>query len=164
MRTEQVLLAMIRYDRGDVRRINHLLKVYGFARAIGAGEKLDPQTQEILEIAALTHDIGIHLSEQKYGSSSGAHQQTEGPPEAEKLLRGLGVDEMVINRVCWLIAHHHTYHDIHDMDYQILVEADFLVNAYEDSLSPEAIRAFAHKVFRTQTGLSLLQTVYGDLL
>ena len=162
--TEQVLPAMIRYFQGDARRINHFLKVFGFARAIAAGEKLDSGTLDIVETAALTHDIGIRVSEAKYGSSSGAYQQTEGPPEAEKLLRGLGAEEAVIDRVCWLIAHHHTYTGIQDMDYQILVEADFLVNAYEDALSPDAIRAFAKKVFRTQTGNALLQTVYGNLL
>jgi len=162
--TEQVLLAMIRYFRGDAKRINHFIKVYGFAKAIATGETLKPDVQEILEIAALTHDIGIRVSEAKYGSASGASQQTEGPPEAEKLLRGLGVEETVIDRVCWLIAHHHTYTNIHGADYQILVEADFLVNAYEDALNPDAIRAFAQKVFRTQTGKDLLQTLYGNLL
>jgi HD superfamily phosphodiesterase len=158
--TERVLLAMIRYFQGDVRRINHFLKVYGFAKAIGAAENLDSRTQEILEIAALTHDIGIQNSEAKYGSASGAYQQSEGPPEAEKLLRSLGADEAIIVRVCWLIAHHHIYQDIKGQDYQILVEADFLVNAYEDGLSHNAISTFGHKVFRTQTGRNLLHTLY----
>jgi HD superfamily phosphodiesterase len=43
--------------------VNHLLKVYGFAKTIGEREGLDADTQEILEIAALTHDIGIRNSE-----------------------------------------------------------------------------------------------------
>ncbi len=66
-----VLHEMIGYYKGDVRRINHFLKVYGFAKAIGAGEGLCEKEQEILEIAALTHDIGIKNSEQKFGSSAG---------------------------------------------------------------------------------------------
>ena len=158
----RVMLAMIRYFQGDAKRINHFLKVYGFAKTIGEAESLDETAQEILEIAALTHDIGIKNSETKYGSASGAYQQTEGPPEAEKLLHGLGVDETVIVRVCWLIARHHTYKDIKDVDYQILVEADFLVNTYEDNLSADAIRAFERKVFRTQTGIMLLNALYGN--
>lgn len=158
---EQVILKMMEYFQGDARRINHLLKVYGFAKAIGAGEKLDARTQEILEIAALTHDIGIKNSETKYGSSSGAYQQVEGPPEAEKLLRGLGADEQIIERVSWLIAHHHIYHNIVGMAYQILVEADFLVNAYEDGLSTDAVSAFRQKVFRTETGTAMLKNLYG---
>ena len=122
---EQVLLKMIEYYRGDPRRVNHFLKVFGYAKAIGAGEKLDNNTQEILEIAALTHDIGIRNSEAKYGSSAGKYQQIEGPPEAEMLLRELNVDVVIIERVCWLIAHHHTYNNIEGLDYQILIEADF---------------------------------------
>ena len=152
---------MIGYYKGDVRRINHFLKVYGFAKAIGACEGLDEKEQKILETAALTHDIGIKNSEQKFGNSAGNHQQTEGPPEAEKLLEKLAVEAPIIERVCWLIAHHHTYDRIEGTDYQILVEADFLVNAYEDALSPDAIAAFGKKVFRTKTGKRLLETLYG---
>ena len=158
---EKILLQMIEYYRGDPWRVNHLLKVYGFAKAIGAGEGLDAHTQEVLEIAALTHDIGIRNSEAKYGSASGAYQQTEGPPEAEKLLCGLGADAKTIARVCWLIAHHHTYTDVQGQDYQILVEADFLVNAYEDALGADAIRTFARKVCKTHTGRELLSALYG---
>ena len=60
----QIINAMIAYYAGDVRRINHFLKVYGFAKAIGEMEGLDEST-EIIEIAALTHDIGIKNSEKK---------------------------------------------------------------------------------------------------
>ncbi|MBE0601771.1 MAG: HD domain-containing protein [Firmicutes bacterium] len=158
---DQVMRKMMEYYAGDPRRVNHFLKVYGFARAIAAGEGLDARTREILEVAALTHDIGIRNSEAKYASASGEHQQIEGPPEAEALLRALGAEEERIARVCFLIAHHHTYKDIQGADYQILVEADFLVNAYEDSMSAEAIRACKRKVFQTQTGKALLQTLYG---
>ena len=61
-------------------------------------------TQELLEIAALTHNIGIKNSEKKYHSSAGNYQQTEGPPEAKKILEGLGIKAAVIDRVCWLIV------------------------------------------------------------
>jgi uncharacterized protein len=86
---------------------------------------LDEPTQLVLEIAAVTHDIGIRVSEQKYHSASGTYQQLEGPAEARALLIPLGVDAAVIQRVCWLIAHHHTYRDIQELDYQILVERIF---------------------------------------
>lgn len=157
----QTMLAMMRYYQGDARRVHHFLKVYGFAKAIGEAEALGGETQEILEIAALTHDIGIKNSEAKYGSASGERQQIEGPPEADKLLRGLRVGEKTIDRVCWLIAHHHTYQNIRGLDYQILVEADFLVNAYEDGMGLETIETFGRKVFRTETGKALLRTLYG---
>lgn len=158
--TALVIEAMIRYYAGDARRINHFLKVYGFAQVIGAGEGLDERTQEILELAALTHDIGIKNSELKFNSAAGPYQETEGPPEAEKLLKPLGVSTEITARVCWLIAHHHTYGDIRAIDHQILVEADFLVNAYEEALSPEAIKNVKDNLFKTQTGIKLLTSIY----
>ena len=156
----QVEQAMIAYFAGDVRRINHFLKVYGFAKAIGELEGLDGATQRTLEIAALTHDIGIKLSEQKYHSASGEYQQLEGPAEAERLLAALSIPPEVIRRVGWLIAHHHTYADIQDADYQILVEADFLVNIHEDGLSQASVRQIEQNLFRTQTGIAFLHALY----
>ena len=160
MRIGEVAHAMAQYNAGDARRVNHLLKVYGFAKIIGESEGLDARTQEILEVAALTHDIGIRNSEQKYGSCSGEHQQVEGPPEARVLLGALQADEALIERVCWLIAHHHTYSNIRELDYQILVEADFLVNAFEDEMDADAILTVREKIFRTKMGVELIDTLY----
>ena len=154
--------AMIVYFAPDVRRINHFLKVYGYAKAIGELEGLDAQTQLTLEIAALCHDIGIKLSEQKYGSASGYYQQLEGPAQARALLTPLPISAVVIDRVCWLIAHHHTYRDIQGMDYQILVEADFLVNIDEDHVARESIADIHQRIFRTRTGTAFLHALYGQ--
>lgn len=156
----QVINAMITYYTGDIRRINHFLKVYCFAKIIGEKEGLNDSAQEILEIAALTHDIGIKNSENKYNSSAGNYQQIEGPPEAKRLLENLDIESEIIGRVCWLIAHHHTYTDIQGLDYQILIEADFLVNAFEDNMSTASIISFMTKVFVTETGIKLLKTMY----
>lgn len=152
--------AMIAYFAGDIRRINHFLKVYALAKGLGELEELDEYTQETLEIAALTHDIGIRNSERKYQSSAGEYQQLEGPPEAQALLEALDVPTKQIERVCWLIAHHHTYHDIQGLDYQLLVEADFLVNIQEDQMSCSAIRRIESSIFRTSAGLDFLHRMY----
>lgn len=155
-----VIDAMIGYFSGDVRRVNHFLKVYGFAKAIGEKERLSADEQKTLEIAALTHDIGIKNSEAKYHSSAGHYQETEGPPEAEIMLKALGFDAALIERVCWLIAHHHTFDNIYGSDHAILVEADFLVNAYEDNMSAFSIRSVREKMFRTETGKFYLDTLF----
>jgi len=57
---------MIEYDKGDAMRFQHSVKVNGFAGAIGRLENLDEDILFILETAAILHDIGIHLSEEKY--------------------------------------------------------------------------------------------------
>ncbi|MBH1939963.1 HD domain-containing protein [Mobilitalea sibirica] len=158
----QVMNAMIDYYRGDIKRINHFLKVYGFAKAIGEAEDLDQETQTILEVAALTHDIGIKNSELKYNSSAGKYQELEGPLEAELLLNNLSIQQNIIDRVCWLIAHHHTYNNINGIDHQILIEADFLVNAYEDNLSRDAIYRIYSKIFTTNRGKAFINLMYDE--
>lgn len=158
------MTAMMDYDKGDPKRIHHFMKVYEFSRTIGKMEGLDENTQFILESAAIVHDIGIHISEQKYGSSSGKYQELEGPSEAERLLRGLDWPEDVIYRVAYLVGHHHTYHGIDGVDYQILVEADFLVNLYEDEVSESGQKSAYEKIFRTDSGKKLCRMLYPAVL
>lgn len=156
----ELMNRMLDYYTGDAARIQHFVKVYTFARTIGAGEGLDEPGMEILGAAALVHDIGIRVAEEKYGSSAGPLQEKEGPPVAEKMLQEVGYPEDVIRRVCYLVGHHHTYTDIDGLDYQILVEADFLVNLYEGGLSMKGIRNAYRKIFRTETGKRICRTMY----
>ena len=147
---------------GDARRIQHFLKVYQFAALIGKLEGLSPEQQEILEIAAILHDIGIIPSEKKYGISNGKLQEQEGPAYARELLNRIGgYGQEFIDRVCFLIAHHHTYEGVDGLDWQILLEADFLVNSFEKNMTEEAIKKFRASVFRTKSGIALLNNQYG---
>lgn len=151
---------MMEYYKGDAKRIQHFTKVHSFAKFIGLGENLDEHTQFILESAALTHDIGIKISEEKYGDCNGRHQEIEGPAEAEKMLNVLDYDGEDIKRICYLISHHHTYKDIDAIDLQILIEADFLVNLYEDNATICAINTAYSKIFKTNTGKYLCKVMY----
>lgn len=157
----QLISSMIEYYRGDAKRIQHFIKVYNFASLLGRQEQLDEEALFILETAAIVHDIGIRICEKKYGVCDGKHQELEGPVEAEKLLNTLGnyTFEQIL-RVCWLVGHHHTYSNIDGMDYQLLVEADFLVNIYEDGFTYEMIENVRNKIFRTQSGIRCLENLY----
>lgn len=162
MEHTNVIHEMILFDRGDARRIQHFLKVYQFAALIGKLEGLSPEQQEILEIAAILHDIGIIPSEKKYGISNGKLQEQEGPAYARELLNRIGgYGQEFIDRVCFLIAHHHTYEGVDGLDWQILLEADFLVNSFEKNMTEEAIKKFRASVFRTKSGIALLNNQYG---
>ncbi len=156
----QVIGAMANYNYGCPELINHALKVYAFAKGIGEGEGIPPEKLLTLEVAAVLHDIGIRVSEEKYHAFGGKYQQIEGPSIARALLTPLGFDEAVIGRVCYLIAHHHEYDAIDDVDYRILVEADFLVNIFEENTSMEGIRSVREQIFRTETGKRLLDDLY----
>ena len=160
---EELALALIDYNNGDPKRIQHTTKVHAYASLISKCEGLDEDTQFILESAALVHDVGIRASERKYGHQNGKLQEQEGPAVARDLLERLGgYTEVQIERICWLIAHHHTYHVCEDMDYQILIEADFLVNLYEDNESPKAIEAIRRNIFKTISGLKIFDDMYAN--
>ena len=160
MTAEKVAEKMIEYYKGDPKRMNHFQKVYAFAHLIGVSEKLKGDELFLLDIAALTHDIGIKESEKKYSSSAGKYQELEGPPVAEKLLENLGFEKVFIEKVCYLIGHHHTYTHIDSKPYQILVEADFIVNIYEDNMDRKSVETVKNKIFKTRTGTKILSEMF----
>lgn len=151
---------MIRLYSGDAKRIQHFCKVHSYAKLIAEMENVDADTLFILEAAALTHDIGIHYCEEKYGDCNGKLQEKEGPAIAKKLLADLHFEERVSERVQYLIAHHHTYGEIDGIDYQILVEADFLVNLCEDEASDQVIEHVYQKIFRTDAGKNICREMF----
>lgn len=159
-KTSIIINEMISYYAKDPRRVNHFLKVFSFAKSIGELEKLNEDTQDILEVAAIMHDIGIKISEEKYNSSAGNYQEIEGPPVARKMLSKFKLDEKFIDRVCFLIGHHHTYSKIEGIDYQILIESDFLVNIYEDEIKSNQIKIIKEKYFKTKSGAEFLSKLY----
>lgn len=159
----EVLLRMVEYFGNDIRRINHALKVYGFASTICRSENLSKKDIEITEIAAILHDIGIPEAEKKYHSCAGRYQEIEGPPVARKLLEETGFDNEIIERICFLIGNHHTYTKIDGSDFQILVEADFLVNIYEDEIDKTKTDSIRNRYFKTKTGLKIIDMVYPNI-
>ena len=79
---------------------------------------------------------------------------------ARAMLMALEFSPALTNRVCELVAHHHSYQNIDAVDLQILVEADFLVNAYEEGLPKRNIKKFRDKIFRTETGIHYLNELF----
>lgn len=158
--TENVCKLMIDYFGDDVRRINHAIKVAGFARSIGIGEGIDDNMMQIIEICGYLHDVGIKLAEEIYQSSSGSYQEKLGPDIVRRLLEDITIDNMTLDRICFIIGHHHTYSAIDGIDFQILVEADFLVNIYEDQMQEEAIENIYHKIIKTKTGQDMFKKMY----
>ena len=153
-------LAMIELYSNDAKRIQHFCKVHSYAKLIAETENVDKKCLFIIETAALTHDIGIHVCEEKYGNCNGKLQEQEGPALAEELLTKIEITKGVIRRVKYLIAHHHTYDNIDGIDYQILVEADFLVNFLEDNVPKENIRKVYETIFKTETGKQMCEEMF----
>ncbi len=155
-----VMQKMIAFSEGNLHDIAHFIKVYGFAHTIGIGENLPDSEREILEVAAILHDIACPLCREKYGNTNGKYQEKEGGPLTRSFLEDFDMPESMKERIIYLVSHHHTYTDVDGDDYRILLEADFLVNADESNMSKEAILKARELIFKTSTGLSLLDGIY----
>ena len=156
----EIMKAMIEFSNGNHHDINHLIKVWCHSKTIGELENLDSKTQFILEIAAICHDIACPLCRQKYGNTNGKYQEKEGQILVREFLAPFKLAPKVVDRVAYLVSHHHTLDKIEGTDYQILIEADYLVNAQESNYSHEAISNFAEHYFKTKTGKELLKSMY----
>ena len=161
MTAAEIMLKMIDYSKGNIHDINHFIKVYTYAKTIGECEKLAPSEQRILEVAAIVHDIACPLCREKYGSTAGSYQESEGMLLTREFLKDAALPKEAVERIVFLVGHHHTLKDISGLDYQILIEADYLVNADESSCSESNIRNTKEKIFKTATGIALLKSVYG---
>lgn len=160
-RVRAVCHAAIGYFDGDAKRVQHLIKVLQFSTLIAEEEFLPPEQKEILQMAACLHDIGIPNSEKKYGCADGRYQQTEGVPVARELLSELGTDPAATEQICHMISLHHSYSKIgDDLLLRILVEADMLVNAYEEEVPKESLALFCKNIVRTNAGKRLFALLY----
>lgn len=160
MTTAKIMQKMIAFSEGNTHDICHLMKVWGFAHTICELEHVDAHTQYVTEVAAITHDIACPLCREKYGNTDGKHQEEEGAPMVREFLKDTGMEQKDIDRVAYLVGHHHSLGSIDGIDYQILVEADYIVNADESSYRSDAIANFRDHVFSTASGKAILSSIY----
>ena len=160
MQIAAILKKMIAYAEGNTHDINHLLKVWSYAKTIGELERLDEKTQRILETAAILHDIACPLCREKYGNTNGKYQEQEGMQLAQEFLKDCGLSEYENERIVYLVGHHHTLSNIQGQDYQILIEADYIANADESQYSQENIRNACERIFKTKSGTEILKSIY----
>ncbi len=157
---EKIIKEMIEYFNKDTRRINHALKVYGFCRTICSLQQLSEKEQLVVNLSGILHDIGIKEAERKYSSTAGPYQEKEGPAIAKQIMEKGHIEKEIVERVCYIVGHHHSYNKIDGMDFQILVEADFLVNIYEDAMDSVSVSSIRNKYFKTQAGIAILAQMY----
>ncbi len=151
--------AMRAYFGSDQRRIDHALRVAGFAEEILKSEKGD---RLVVIATAILHDIGIREAERKFASSAGNLQEQEGPPVAREILTGLGLAEAVIDEVCEIIGSHHSPGEVDTDNFRIIWDADWLVNLGDefDLTDSDKTRGMIAKIFQTVTGKGLAERIY----
>jgi HD superfamily phosphodiesterase len=151
---------MIVFSDGNIHDVDHFIRVWTYAKTIGELERLNPGTQRILEVAAITHDIACPFCREKYGNTNGKKQEEEGVPMVREFLKDSELTAEEIDRVAFLIGHHHTFTGIDGIDWQILLEADYLANATENNYNEQNIRNFLDKVAKTDSGRRLISEVF----
>ena len=156
----KIMKKMITYSDGNIHDIDHLIRVWTYAKTIGELEKLNSDTQFILEVAAITHDIACPLCREKYGNTNGKHQEEESVPLVRRFLADMDIKHEHIERIVFLVSHHHTFLNIDAIDWQILVEADYIANASENEYSRQNIRRFIKEIAKTKSGLELIKEVF----
>ena len=160
MTVAQIMETMLTFSEGNIHDIDHFFRVWCYAKTIGELEGLDRDTQFILEAAAIVHDIACPFCREKYGSTNGKYQEREGAPMVRAFFAGSDLSAEQIDRIAWLVAHHHTFNEIEGIDYQILVEADYIANASENGYDRKNIENFMAKTMKTDSAVRLTKAVF----
>ena len=161
MTISEIMEKIIRFSNGSLHDINHLIAVWTYAKTIGELERLDPETQFILEVAAITHDIACPVIRDESGHTDHKLQESMGAPMVREFLADTGMEMEQIERVAYLVGHHHTLDAIDGLDYQILIEADFIVNACEKGWGGAKVKHFRDTVMKTAAGKRIVDAVFG---
>ncbi|MDI6763670.1 MAG: HD domain-containing protein [Thermodesulfobacteriota bacterium] len=156
---ERIGLEMKKYFGADFKRVHHALKVAHHAEQI---LKIEGGNPLVVLGAAFLHDIGIHEAEKKHGNTSGHYQEKEGPPIAREILDRLDIEKEIVDEICDIIGHHHHPGEEETLHFQILYEADWLVNIEEEGMTGdrEKLEKLIAKVFKTVTGKRLAEELY----
>ena len=71
-----------------------------------------------------------------------------------------GMTKAQIDRVAFLVGRHHTFKEIDGLDWQILIEADYIANATENGYTKENVKEFIQKIMKTESGKRLAHAVF----
>ena len=162
MEKENAINRMKKYFGEDIPRINHALRVLYYGEKILDMEQVEqPFIRCVVKMACIFHDIGIKESERKYQSAGAQYQELEGPPVARKIMLDILIRPDILERACYLIGHHHTQKAVDGLDFQILWEADYLVNVEEGWLKVDASKGkeILSQHFHTTAGATFFQEI-----
>ena len=152
---ERIFSEMKKYFGTDTKRVNHALKVAQFAEEI---LKIEGGHPLVVLGAAYLHDIGVKRAEERKGIASEGDQERDGKAVAEEILMKLNVQRTIVSEICDIIGHYHHPRERETLNFQILYEADWLVNLGENGLlkDPEKVQEIIAKNFKTMTGKKMV--------
>lgn len=142
----------------DKRCINHSLKVLSYAEKIYDQENVNQVfVKNVITLGSILHDTGIPAALKKYESPEFTYQENEGEITARRALNEMNIRPDIRERVCYIVAHHHSFDCIDGLDFQIIWEADMVVNLQEGNytLNGEPSEKFIERNFKTDSGKKL---------
>ena len=160
-RLTQAMEAVFAENQGMIK---HTMTVHDYAMQIQRSEGGDAL---IVRAGALLHDIGIPKAREVHGSSAGKYQEIEGPPIARRIMAKLNMEAEQIDRVCRIIANHHSAADpetVATTEFKAVWDADWLVNfpgRYRDRSNDEK-RELIEQILKTVEGKALAQRKFLD--
>lgn len=152
-----LLFRALCYEQGHERRTQHILKVYALAKLLGEAEGLDDEQRQLLQAAAILHDIPIRFCKEHYsGDACQQNQQREAPRLVRSFLEQAGYCPGSVAPVLELVLRHHDYTSPRSKLLQLLIEADLIVNCYENRPDAKQEKMIC-SLFETACGKQLLE-------
>jgi len=83
-------------------------------------------------------------------------------PNCQGDFRKIGVQKEMIDEICDIIGHHHSPREEETLNFQILYEADWMVNLEEEGnlKDRKELEEWIEKAFKTVTGKHLAEERY----
>ncbi len=136
--------------------ITHTLRVLAYTEKIIEKEGIEyPFIKDVAILSAIFHDVGIPISEKKYGNREDKNQEREGAKITRELLDKLDVREDIKERVIYIVAHHHTPSAIDGPDFEILWDGDLLTNIDEGRI--DTANYPKERWFKTKSGKKIYE-------
>lgn len=176
MQKEKLFNLLKNYFTIDDWYFNHALKVLTFAEQIYKAEQVykadhtiyqdekegdETFIYEVIVLTSIFHDIGSFEVEKKYKSVQPQFIMSEAPIIARKIMKQMSIRPDILERVCYILSNYYTRSEIDGLDFQIIWEADLLVDIQEGTLTiKEGSVQELGENFKTNTGIRLLENWY----
>ena len=135
-----LLYSVLCYEEGHCRRTQHILKVYALAKLFGEQEKISVEDQQILQAAAILHDVAIKYCKEHYnGDASQNNQKQAVSILVTRFLESANYLPSYVPKIIELVNCHHDYDKPQNKLLQLLMEADLIVN--KDTPIPVSLQA-----------------------
>lgn len=154
---KQLLYNALVYEEGHPRRTQHILKVYALSKMLGEMENINAKEQQVLNAAAILHDIPIKYCKEHYnGDACQENQRKEAPALVGSFLAEANYTPDYVSLILELVVKHHDYDCEKSKLLQLLIEADLIINCYESSTDVVSTKEIQN-IFKTSAGKELLK-------